>query len=101
MISKDLIDRMTNMLGKMPVREDYLEKYFKKLKSEGEIQDYKYLGMSDKIDRFVMEVKFKSDWYRMGIEYEPKTQNNEARFMNIQVVNHNPYEYSDVLSKNI
>lgn len=100
MLSRDLLERIIKMLSKMPVREDFVEKYLKKLNSEGEIQDYKVLGLSDKMNRFVAEVKFKSDWYRMGIDYAINPITKEERFVNLQLVNHDPNEYTDVFSRN-
>lgn len=69
MISKELLERIKKFFQKLPADDSMVEKYFRKLKSEKEIQDYKVLGIGKIVNTISADICFKDDWYRLSIPY--------------------------------
>lgn len=83
MLSKEFMDRFTNFVKKLPVSEIYLEKYLKKLKSEGTIKGYRVIGTSRIINSISFDVCENTDYYRVLLMYD------DSVFVLADVVNHN------------
>lgn len=82
MLSKDIISRMSSFIGKLPINENYVEKYLKKLKSEEAIKSYRFIGVSRIVSGISFDICEQYDFYRVMLMH------NGSRFVYMDIVNH-------------
>lgn len=97
MLNKKVRKRLWDFVRKIPVKASpiieistYIEKYLRKLKSEGEIQDYSLLGFGMKVSSCDIDVKQESEWYRLTLLFTPDG------LKSITIINHNDLEGFEV-----
>lgn len=81
MLSKELLYRLMEFVIKIHANESFLEKYLRKLKSEGTIRDYRVIGKSLKINSISLDVLENSVPYRVILSYK------DNQIFRIDVVN--------------
>ena len=95
MLSKNVKTRLIKFIKKISIPTTpvimiltFIEKYLRKLKSEGEIQDYSLVGFGARTDTLDMDIKQESEWYRLTLLFSPK------ELESMTIVNHsNPDDY--------
>ena len=72
MLPKELITRLEEFFKKIPPDDNYVEKYFRKLKSETElrIKEFKVLGIGNKVNTIVTDFNHNDEWYRCSIPFQ-------------------------------
>lgn len=86
MISKELLQRIESFFQKLPANDTLVEKYFRKLKSEKEIQGYKVLGIGKTVNVISADICFKDDWYRLAISF------HENKIIGLTIINQSDLE---------
>ena len=92
MLNKELIQRIEKFVQSIPPHkgEVYLDRYFKKLQAETELQGYRIIGTSVKLNMLSADIKYKDIWYRISLVHD------DEKYSSIQILNQE--DFTDVYS---